>query len=1006
LIPGKELWELHIGNCHQHTQNGALIFVLPRSTEVHIEPGEELPMLSKTTSWRPRLFRLLTTACFLITASVGKTGNAVPKPGKRAFQNAHQEKVKAFAHFEKVTVIATSRATGHFDRHSTISVSIQNVPSLNQPSPIFIFDKMSREGNATSISSPVEIFCPKSKLRLQSSVLSSFLNAGGGELPALQLIQKISKTRGQCGPHRTTVSAFIFKNMIGMSSKQFDALDNELESGCSISSLNIQGIGGSLGFSQLSLIRTSKICSKRKGTPRENRNEIEIAAALGAHERSISEQDNGFFLSEWIGASTKKNVDFHEKNKDDFSKKHRKSKGRRRLLRTIGAEEGRETMRAQNTTRQNDSSKIPPHFDEIRTLNAAASRLLDVVSPVMNKYAYPLLEGSSKGDDSGHPYGQGDDLTPREYSDVFLLNGPVWSALDRKAKESVMRASRERSTTLSFIETTTRTDSYVRAGVTSKAILSEVVNKVSKLMPEHITQLITSFFRDGFVIHTGHFMQQTWGEDLLPSSRSTPDVNLITGHGAGVMFGDAGIANLNMPAYTGGAQGNIFRSGRILQLMNVHMSDRVRQGVESQVDETLISGFVETINARMGADKHAIHMALHRAMLPGMSKMGTEKVIESGEGPMVRATSSETIRHLTGALIPALTQSLAPTLTHALKHSARSDYYCHYCREAKLYCGFCRSSKIADWEQDYYTSYYAGYYSAYYTPYYANSIAKRYIRDATKRVINPQVSESGRERPELGPDMTADSEGKSSASAESMVSHNGPAVNCEGKFKDWSKCSSKTGCGTQTKEYVISTPASNGGIPCPNSPMSRPCGTCKAQTNTKTHESTGPRDCDGADLWAKALNHPEITINSFHPSGKKDNANGKAEAEAAARGLRVSRSSYEGAPGGVTCLEKGMAQFLLALADEIGQVTVNEIAGGSHSRTSSHYAGHAIDIGKVSGRTMNSKNPHLRRTVELCKTYGANWACTADKSFTKCSSHSTWTHCQWNKVSRCTAAIL
>ena len=50
-----------------------------------------------------------------------------------------------------------------------------------------------------------------------------------------------------------------------------------------------------------------------------NRNEIEIAAALGAHERSISEQDNGFFLSEWIGASTKKNVDFCRKKTRVFS---------------------------------------------------------------------------------------------------------------------------------------------------------------------------------------------------------------------------------------------------------------------------------------------------------------------------------------------------------------------------------------------------------------------------------------------------------------------------------------------------------------------------------------------------------------------------------------------------------------------------------------------------------------------------------------------------------------
>jgi predicted chitinase len=158
-----------------------------------------------------------------------------------------------------------------------------------------------------------------------------------------------------------------------------------------------------------------------------------------------------------------------------------------------------------------------------------------------------------------------------------------------------------------------------------------------------------------------------------------------------------------------------------------------------------------------------------------------------------------------------------------------------------------------------------------------------------------------------------------------------------------------------------------------------------------------PGDCTGAKAWADALKHPEIHFNSFHPSGVKDNANAKAEAVAASKGRRAERSAYEGAPGGVTCLEKGMAQFLIALADEIGGVTVNEIAGGSHSFKSSHYAGHAVDIGKVEGKRMDSSNPHLKKTVELCKRFGANWACTADKSFTKCSSHKTWTHCQWNK---------
>eukprot|EP00658_Telonema_sp_P-2_P056496 TRINITY_DN4494_c0_g1_i3.p1 TRINITY_DN4494_c0_g1~~TRINITY_DN4494_c0_g1_i3.p1 ORF type:complete len:360 (+),score=52.45 TRINITY_DN4494_c0_g1_i3:94-1173(+) len=161
--------------------------------------------------------------------------------------------------------------------------------------------------------------------------------------------------------------------------------------------------------------------------------------------------------------------------------------------------------------------------------------------------------------------------------------------------------------------------------------------------------------------------------------------------------------------------------------------------------------------------------------------------------------------------------------------------------------------------------------------------------------------------------------------------------------------------------------------------------------------------CTGADLWAKVLNHPQITLASTHSSGKVDTANARQEVVDAAGGKRATRSAYYSGgqgPGGSTCLEPAMARFLLQLADEIGGVRVNEVAGGTHSTYSSHYAGHAVDVGSVGGARMTSGNPHIRKTLELCKANGADWQCSADKSLTKCSGHSSWTHCQWNKWKR------
>eukprot|EP00656_Telonema_subtile_P034950 TRINITY_DN3896_c0_g1_i4.p1 TRINITY_DN3896_c0_g1~~TRINITY_DN3896_c0_g1_i4.p1 ORF type:complete len:343 (+),score=48.84 TRINITY_DN3896_c0_g1_i4:94-1122(+) len=167
----------------------------------------------------------------------------------------------------------------------------------------------------------------------------------------------------------------------------------------------------------------------------------------------------------------------------------------------------------------------------------------------------------------------------------------------------------------------------------------------------------------------------------------------------------------------------------------------------------------------------------------------------------------------------------------------------------------------------------------------------------------------------------------------------------------------------------------------------------------KTSTASSGQACGGADVWTKVLAHPEIELASVHSSGNVDFANAKQEVTDAAAGKRVQRSSYNDGsqgPGGTTCLQASIGTFLLQIADELGGIKVNEIAGGTHGYYSSHYAGHGIDIGKVKGKTMNSANTNIARTIEICRANGANWMCTANKKLTNCASHTTWTHCQWN----------
>ena len=50
---------------------------------------------------------------------------------------------------------------------------------------------------------------------------------------------------------------------------------------------------------------------------------------------------------------------------------------------------------------------------------------------------------------------------------------------------------------------------------------------------------------------------------------------------------------------------------------------------------------------------------------------------------------------------------------------------------------------------------------------------------------------------------------------------------------------------------------------------------------------------------------------------------------------------------------------------------ISEIAGGSHSKKSRHYAGVAMDVDSINGETVSHKNKNVSGFIKKCKELGA-----------------------------------
>jgi len=108
------------------------------------------------------------------------------------------------------------------------------------------------------------------------------------------------------------------------------------------------------------------------------------------------------------------------------------------------------------------------------------------------------------------------------------------------------------------------------------------------------------------------------------------------------------------------------------------------------------------------------------------------------------------------------------------------------------------------------------------------------------------------------------------------------------------------------------------------------------------------------------LTHSRIALASIHPSGVVDDANARQNLVDAAAGRPARRSAYGNAPGGTVVLRTPLLDGILALAADY-TFRVSEVAGGSHSVSSRHYAGVSFDADRVNGLPVNAGNPHVAR---------------------------------------------
>lgn len=145
-----------------------------------------------------------------------------------------------------------------------------------------------------------------------------------------------------------------------------------------------------------------------------------------------------------------------------------------------------------------------------------------------------------------------------------------------------------------------------------------------------------------------------------------------------------------------------------------------------------------------------------------------------------------------------------------------------------------------------------------------------------------------------------------------------------------------------------------------------------------------------AQLAQDIINSGRATFWNYHDSGVNDSATAYRNIYDTAAGKAALRSSYGTAPGGSVYLSVNMLSGLKRIIQSY-TVDISEFAGGSHSATSYHYKGTAVDFARINGSIASGSNPYYRSVMQLCRDLGAIEVLGPGDA-----GHDTHVHCAWS----------
>jgi hypothetical protein len=126
--------------------------------------------------------------------------------------------------------------------------------------------------------------------------------------------------------------------------------------------------------------------------------------------------------------------------------------------------------------------------------------------------------------------------------------------------------------------------------------------------------------------------------------------------------------------------------------------------------------------------------------------------------------------------------------------------------------------------------------------------------------------------------------------------------------------------------------------------------------------------------------------------GQFDGADPLSNVRDAAAGRPAKTSCYGTAPCTSVHLKPGLLDGMAALAGSYGfSYFVTSIAGASHSATSLHYQGRAVDVGTVNGVVINGDGATARAFMNACSALGAIEVLGPSND----SGHQDHIHCAW-----------